>query len=126
MAVSGLKDDMTRHPLVPPQRLKPVAGAVVRLAVDAPPQPAARGAGIAYVDPQGRALFLKRAMGGDHAGTWCFPGGGIEAGETPEVAAAGQRLLRLVPVVVPVQTQQCWMLSQSCFSGSPKRSQLAP
>lgn len=78
---------MTRHPLVPPQRLKPVAGAVVRLAVDAPPQPAARGAGIAYVDPQGRALFLKRAADGDHAGTWCFPGGGIEAGETPEVAA---------------------------------------
>lgn len=32
----------------------------------------------------------------------------------------------VVPVVVPVQTQQCWMLSQSCFSGSPKRSQLAP
>jgi 8-oxo-dGTP pyrophosphatase MutT (NUDIX family) len=76
--------------LVPPQRLKPVAGAVVRLALDrAPVEPAvqARGAGIAYVDPDGRALFLKRGAGGDHAGKWCFPGGGIEVGETPEAAA---------------------------------------
>lgn len=81
---------MTRHHLVPPQRLKPVAGAVVRLALDrAPVAPAVkmRGAGIAYVDPDGRALFLKRGAGGDHAGEWCFPGGGIEDGETPEAAA---------------------------------------
>lgn len=80
---------MTRHPFVPPQRLKPVARGVVRLALDAPVQPAVptRGAGIAYVDPQGRALFLKRGHGGDHAGKWCFPGGGIEAGETAEDAA---------------------------------------
>lgn len=81
---------MTRHPLVPPQRLKPVVGAVVRLALDrAPVEPAVklRGAGIAYVDPNGRALFLKRGADGDHAGEWCFPGGGIEAGETAEDAA---------------------------------------
>ena len=81
---------MTRHALVPPQRLKPVAGAVVRLALDrAPVEPAvkSRAAGIAYVDPDGRALFLKRSGEGDAAGTWCFPGGGIEAGETAEDAA---------------------------------------
>ncbi len=36
--------------------------------------------------PDGRALFLKRSDG-DHAGTWAFPGGKIEDGETPEQAA---------------------------------------
>src|SRR5690348_11078252 len=46
----------------------------------------AHAAGILLQSPQDRALFLKRANG-DHAGTWCFPGGSIEAGETPEQAA---------------------------------------
>lgn len=82
---------MTRHHLVPPQRLKPVAGAVVRLALDRLPtevdEPVSHGAGIAFVDPDGRALFMKRSSAGDHAGEWCFPGGGIEEGETAEDAA---------------------------------------
>lgn len=35
-----------------------------------------------------RALFLKRADNAtDHAGEWCCPGGSIEAGETPDIAA---------------------------------------
>lgn len=46
-----------------------------------------KAAGIAFVTPDGRALFLRRADGGDHAGEWCWPGGGVVAGETPEVAA---------------------------------------
>lgn len=46
-----------------------------------------QAAGIAIVTPDGRALFLKRAPGGDHPGEWNFPGGGIDDRETAEQAA---------------------------------------
>lgn len=49
---------------------------------------APRAAGVMCEDANGRVLFLRRAGGSDHAGTWCFPGGGIEGDETPENAAA--------------------------------------
>jgi ADP-ribose pyrophosphatase YjhB (NUDIX family) len=42
-------------------------------------------AGIMFLH-DGRVLLMKRA-GAPHAGTWALPGGGIEAGETPEDAA---------------------------------------
>jgi len=46
-----------------------------------------RAAGILFVHGD-RVLLLKRAEAAQDApGTWAFPGGGIEAGETPEVAA---------------------------------------
>ena len=38
-------------------------------------------AGAISVTPQGEALFVKRSAAGDHAGTWCWPGGGLEEGE---------------------------------------------
>lgn len=44
-------------------------------------------AGIQFVTPSGLALFLKRGADSDHSGTWCWPGGGLEEGETPEQAA---------------------------------------
>ncbi|WP_158810456.1 DUF2213 domain-containing protein [Beijerinckia sp. L45] len=50
----------------------------------------ARGnaAGIALRNAKGELLFLKRSDGaGDQAGTWCFPGGKVEPGETLEQAA---------------------------------------
>lgn len=48
---------------------------------------APRAAGILFVQG-GRVLLLKRAeTAQDAPGTWAFPGGGIEAGETPEAAA---------------------------------------
>lgn len=43
-------------------------------------------AGIAYIDA-GRVLLLKRAASSVNGGTWGFPAGGIEPGETPEQAA---------------------------------------
>lgn len=46
-----------------------------------------KAAGIALVTGEGMALFLQRGEIGDHAGTWCFPGGGIEKDESPEEAA---------------------------------------
>ncbi len=42
------------------------------------------GAGIMYVTPENRALFLRRNNEkGDHIGEWDFPGGGAEPNETP-------------------------------------------
>ncbi len=52
-------------------------------AADAQP----KGAGIAYVTPEGHALFLKRSAQGDHPNEYCFPGGGVEAGENAVEAA---------------------------------------
>lgn len=48
---------------------------------------AARGAGVIFMTPGGYVLWLKRGGESDHSGAWCFPGGTIEAGETPEAAA---------------------------------------
>ena len=44
-------------------------------------------AGILFVTKADTALFLKRSATHDHAGEWCFPGGGIEGDELPEDAA---------------------------------------
>src|SRR5271166_1538842 len=44
-------------------------------------------AGIMFATRDGRALFLKRSMTGDHGYEWCFPGGTLEDGEQPEDAA---------------------------------------
>lgn len=52
----------------------------------------AAAAGIVFVAPDGKALFLRRGPGGDHPGEWCFPGGGLEAGETAEDAAKREAL----------------------------------
>lgn len=44
-------------------------------------------AGILFVTPGDKALFLQRGNGGDYPGSWCFPGGHTEAGETAEQTA---------------------------------------
>jgi len=44
-------------------------------------------AGILFVTKEKRALFLKRGMGGDYPGAWCFPGGRQEEGESAEECA---------------------------------------
>ena len=43
-------------------------------------------AACALIDADGRVLLAKRPPGRPLAGLWEFPGGKIEAGETPEVA----------------------------------------
>lgn len=43
-------------------------------------------AAAALVDPDGRVLIAQRPEGKAMAGLWEFPGGKIEAGETPEAA----------------------------------------
>jgi 8-oxo-dGTP diphosphatase len=41
---------------------------------------------VALIDPDGRVLIAQRPEGKTLAGLWEFPGGKVEAGETPEVA----------------------------------------
>ncbi len=41
---------------------------------------------VALIDPDGRVLLAERPAGKSMAGLWEFPGGKIEAGETPEAA----------------------------------------
>lgn len=48
---------------------------------------AVMAAGIAYIDPDGNVLLLKRSPDSDHPGEWCLPGGHIDDGETAEQAA---------------------------------------
>ena len=43
-------------------------------------------AAAAMIDPDGRVLVTRRPEGKAHAGKWEFPGGKVEAGETPEQA----------------------------------------
>ena len=43
-------------------------------------------AAVALVDPDGRVLIAQRPEGKSMAGLWEFPGGKVDAGETPEQA----------------------------------------
>lgn len=42
----------------------------------------------ALIDAKGRVLMARRPAGKQHAGLWEFPGGKVEAGETPSAALA--------------------------------------
>lgn len=46
-----------------------------------------QAAGIMFMTDEGETLLLKRSSLCDLPGTWCFPGGMVEEGETPEEAA---------------------------------------
>lgn len=41
---------------------------------------------VALIDPRGHVLMQQRRIGGAHGGLWEFPGGKVEAAETPHSA----------------------------------------
>jgi len=49
-------------------------------------QPCLLVAAAALIDPEGRVLIAQRPQGKNMAGLWEFPGGKVEAGESPEAA----------------------------------------
>lgn len=68
---------------------------------------------VALVADDGRVLLQKRAPGRSMAGLWEFPGGKVEAGETPEAALA-RELWEELGVEVDESA-----LRPSCFASAP-------
>ncbi len=66
----------------------------------------------ALIDAKGRVLVQKRPEGGNMAGLWEFPGGKIEAGETPEHALI-RELHEELGVSVEAEN-----LSPACFASA--------
>lgn len=61
-----------------------------------------RGA-IGVLEADGRFLMVQRAPGVARPGTWCFPGGHVEPGETPCRAAVREIHEELGVVVTPLR-----------------------
>jgi 8-oxo-dGTP diphosphatase len=56
---------------------------------------------VALTDAHGRVLIAQRPFDKEHGGLWEFPGGKIEAGESPEAALARELREELGVTVMP-------------------------
>jgi 8-oxo-dGTP diphosphatase len=67
----------------------------------------------ALVDGDGRVLVQQRPPGGPMAGLWEFPGGKVDAGETPEAA-----LIRELAEELGINVEAA-CLAPACFASEP-------
>jgi len=65
----------------------------------------------ALINPAGEILLAQRPEGKRLAGKWEFPGGKVEAGETPENALVRELQEELGITVVPQDLEPFWFLS---------------
>ncbi len=72
-----------------------------------------RGCAVLITNPAGELLLLRHSYGPD---VWALPGGGIDAGETPEAAARREVAEELG---LTLNTVQEFCTSQEVVSGSP-------
>jgi 8-oxo-dGTP diphosphatase len=87
-----------------------------------PATPARRRGAVAVIVRDGRLLVIRRAVGVVAPGAYCFPGGGIEAGETEpqalvreieeELGVSVRPLRRLWQSVTAWQVELFWWLAE--------------
>ncbi|MBM3928081.1 MAG: (deoxy)nucleoside triphosphate pyrophosphohydrolase [Sphingomonadales bacterium] len=77
------------------------------------PRPLLHVVAVAMVDADGRVLVQQRPAGAQMAGLWEFPGGKIDAGETPETA-----LIRELDEELGVAVAQA-CLAPAAFASEP-------
>ncbi len=70
---------------------------------DIPDDPGRRGAVGICLDQVGRMLVIRRAHGVPAPGAYCFPGGGIEPGESEEEALRRELLEEIHVAVRPIR-----------------------
>ncbi|MEZ5743271.1 MAG: (deoxy)nucleoside triphosphate pyrophosphohydrolase [Sphingomonadaceae bacterium] len=74
---------------------------------------------VALVDGEGRVLMQRRRASAQHGGLWEFPGGKIDAGESPESAALREIEEELSVCLEAGDLEACSFSSAPMPTGSP-------
>lgn len=77
---------------------------------------------VALIDAQGRILLQRRRLGSEHGGLWEFPGGKVEAGETPKTAALREIEEELAVRLDPARLVPVMFASDAAAPPPPRRS----
>ena len=77
---------------------------------------------VALIGRDGRVLLQQRREGGQHGSLWEFPGGKIEAGESPEAAAVRELAEELSITIEQEDLQPVAFASGRTHKGSDSRS----